>query len=483
MSDPSSLPPSHEPGDALARRPIADPVTLPVIPTKAPRRYIDAPVGVSSEKKTKSKEAGVLRGLKDLQQLQKQTIAVLETVQGSLEDIHQVLRSPEATRGIEKQKNAATLLTKGFAHEAIEQATGAVELLPANPDAHLLLALSLAADQQFEPALATARKGLALIDRRHHPLAIEAGLLHAIASLGSAAEAVERWTTIIDSLPLPVLLEQLPLITACFPSHAAKLDPLLATRITRSRLHSRNSGGGKLETGGGRKSILDTKPAQIPPSALLAGIDAAFQAQLSLTHRAILVLVVQRLNAQRDLADVLRFITECIVPLGERKLKSASTLARTCVKRLHRYHADAPTLHRAMTKLQLAGTHTATRRIATLLTHWRTVTLQVTRARRTFTAATTLLLAGITLATYILLAPHPQYLQLPTLGPVTPLHLSLALIAIGTLLGFWCLLGNPIPIQLPNARPPLTKSELRFLRSATLRQALRSVPRSRSTSI
>ena len=478
MSDPSSSPPPHEPGDALARRPVADPITLPSIPAKAPRRYIDAPVGVSSEKKIKSKEAGVLRGLKDLQQLQKQTIAVLETVQGSLEDIHQVLRSPEATRGIEKQKNAATLLTKGFAHEAVEQATGAVELLPANPDAHLLLALSLAADQQFESALATARKGLALIDRRHHPLAIEAGLLHAIASLGSAAEAVERWATIIDSLPLPVLLEQLPLITACFPANSAKLDPLLATRITRSRLQQNQKS--KIEN---RKSILDTKPSQIPPSALLTGIDAAFQAHLSLTHRAILVLVVQRLNAQRDPSDVLRFITECIVPLGERKLKSASTLARTCVKRLHRYHADAPTLHRAMTKLQLAGTHTATRRIATLLTHWRTVTLQVTRARRTFTAATTLLLAGITLAAYILVAPHPQHLQLPTLGPVTPLHFSLALIAIGSLLGLWCLLGNPIPIQLPNARPPLTKSELRFLRSPTLRQALRSVPRSRSTSI
>src|ERR1043165_2256954 len=108
---------------------------------------------------------------------------------------------------MEKQQNAATLLSKGFAREAVEQAQGAVALLPANPESHLLLSLSLAADQQFEIALATARKGLALFDRRFHPLAIEAGLLHALAALGCGSEAVERWEVIIDALPLPVLFE------------------------------------------------------------------------------------------------------------------------------------------------------------------------------------------------------------------------------------------------------------------------------------
>src|SRR5262245_9385304 len=90
-------------------------------------RYVDAqatpvvPPAMGGAGSGKKREGDVLRGIKDLQQLQKQTIAVLEALKGSLEDIGQVLRSPEATRGMEKQQNAAMLLAKGFAREAVEQ--------------------------------------------------------------------------------------------------------------------------------------------------------------------------------------------------------------------------------------------------------------------------------------------------------------------------------------------------------------------------
>ena len=79
----------------------------------SPLRYVDAAAAKKDERAAR-KESGVLRGIKDLQQLQKQTLAVLESVKANLEDIQQVLRSPEATRGLEKQQNAATLLSKGF---------------------------------------------------------------------------------------------------------------------------------------------------------------------------------------------------------------------------------------------------------------------------------------------------------------------------------------------------------------------------------
>ncbi len=104
--------------------------TLPAITNEHALRFIDATAAsapASPRALGRKKESGgaVLRGIKDLQQLQKQTIAVLESVKGALDEIHQVLRSPEATRGMEKQQNAAMLLSKGFARDAVEQALGA----------------------------------------------------------------------------------------------------------------------------------------------------------------------------------------------------------------------------------------------------------------------------------------------------------------------------------------------------------------------
>ncbi len=198
-------------------------------------RYVEVPE--KNDKRPARKEAGVLRGIKDLQQLQKQTLAVLEALKANLDDISQVLRSPEATRGW-KNRRTRRHCYRRVSRDAVEQSLGAVALLPANPEAHLLLSLSLAADQQFENSLGAARKGLALFDRRSHPLAIEAGLLHALAALGCGAEAVERWTTIIDALPIPVLLEHLGRICACFPSDAPEghLDEVITRRLTRETL-------------------------------------------------------------------------------------------------------------------------------------------------------------------------------------------------------------------------------------------------------
>ena len=357
-------------------------------------RYVDGSKGKGNQKGN-----GVLRGIKDLQQLQRQTIAVLEAVKANLEDIHQVLRSPEATRGLEKQQNAATLLAKGFARDAVEQANGAVGLLPANPEAHLLLALSLAADQQFDGSLAAARKGLALFDRRTHPLAIEAGLLHALAALGCGAEAAERWAVIIEGLPVPVLLEHLGRIAACFPAEApeGQLDEWVTARLGR---------GPEVEVRGGRRSrsgVIETRPGEIPASMLFVGLEAAHEAKMGEAHRAILGMVGQRLKETRDATDILRFLTECVVPLGNTDLtRSTNALGRAAVKRLLKLQADAGMLFRAMEKLHMAGARDGTRELARLLEHWRKGGAKLASARRMLMLAVALLVGGVGLLAYVL---------------------------------------------------------------------------------
>jgi hypothetical protein len=466
-------PDAAEPSELLARLPANASPILPINlePARTFAFSASPPRPGAPEPAPKTPTDKVLRSLKDLQQLQKQTIVVLEAVQGSLEDIHQVLRSPEATRGHEKQKNAATLLAKGFPREAVDQAAGAVVLLPANPEAHLLLALSLAADQQFDASLAATRKGLALMDRRVHPLAVEAGLLHALASLGCAAEAVERWSLIIDALPLPVLLEQTGRIAACFPhtqpdagdSTAGKLlDTLLSARLQQAKTEHRQ-----------RKSdnLRNTAPAEIPPAALFAGLDAC--ESLPLTHRAILGQIAHRLAATASPADILKFLTECIIPLAERGLsRSATSLAKASIKRLLRFHADAPTLYRAMTKLQLASAAGPARDLAKLLLHWRKVGQKAARAKRALVAASAFFLAGIALLAVVLFRGPAQSPAALFAGP--------AFIALAILASLLALFTPARKILLPDNRPPLTPEELHFLRPAAIRHALRSAARSRS---
>ena len=441
-----------------------------------PLRYIGTQG--DEEKKAARKESGVLRGIKDLQQLQKQTIAVLESVKANLEDIQQVLRSPEATRGLEKQQNAATLLSKGFARDAVEQALGAVALLPANPEAHLLLSLSLAADQQFDASLGAARKGLALFDRRTHPLAIEAGLLHALAALGCGAEAVERWAVIIDALPIPVLLEHIGRVAACFPADApvGQLDEMLTARLTREPEPQQDSGR--------RGRSIETRPGEIPATALFAGLDASHYARLATTHRAILAQVARRLNDTKDSTDILRFLTECVIPLGNMDLdRSASALGRASVKRLLRCHADAMALHRAMTKLEMAGAMGPAAEIATLLRHWWRAGSRVARARRMLILATGLFAGGVAMLAYVLFAMdviHGKQVMM-TIGRwrVEALWVGPGFIGLGSLLGIFALMGRTWSVALPEGRPRLSVEELRFIRSAGVKQSVRAVLRAR----
>src|SRR4051812_44771866 len=100
MTNPAqSFPDPPATGDSLARRPELPPAPLArqnqtAITPDTPLRYIEAPAESKPSTNTARNSAGgaVLRGLKDLQQLQKQTILVLESLKSSLDDIHQVLR-------------------------------------------------------------------------------------------------------------------------------------------------------------------------------------------------------------------------------------------------------------------------------------------------------------------------------------------------------------------------------------------------------
>jgi hypothetical protein len=457
-------------------------------------RFVDVPATAPapapiSPKKDRVRGTAVLRGLKELQQLQKQTIAVLEAVKSSLDDIQQVLRSPEATRGMEKQHNAATLLAKGFAREAVEQAQGAVALLPANPESHLLLALSLAADQQYDVALATARKGLLLFDRRSHPLAIEAGLLHALAALGCGAEAVERWGTIIDALPLPVLFDHMGRIASCFPTEAsgggeATLDDLINRRLARDEQNLRHaaceraaatrpgSSGGKIEL----------RPDEIPAPALFAGLDAARDFHLPNTHRAVLGQIARRLQLVRGPAgeggavggsesacgEVIKFLTECVVPLGHRNLQRVTdALGRAALRRLYHLQADAMMLHRAMAKLQMAGSTAAVREVSTLLRFWRKTGNKVVRARRALNLSLVLMFAGLGFLAYVLWGMGALAGQRPVITVlqyrVSALWIGPGVLAFGALVGVITLLGRTWEVPMPETRPPLRREELAYL--------------------
>jgi hypothetical protein len=490
---PSSLPLLLNANDLLPSAPLATDT----------HRFLDTPATPSTpvapapakKKAPTHGTAAVLRGIKDLQQLQQQTIAVLESVKGTLDDIGQVLRSPEATRGMEKQRNAAMLLAKGFVREALEQAQGAVALLPANPEAHLLLSLSLAANAEFEPSLATARKGLALVDRRQHPLAIECGLLHALASLGCAPEAIERWSAIIDALPLPVLFEQMARIASCFPTDgfgggAEVLDDLLNRRIARDeqeaasvRAQDRRDRSRLRDTSG----KIDLRPDEIPAPTLFAGLDAAHDFHLACTHRAILAQVARRLQLVKDPGDVVKFLSECVVPLANRGLdRSAGALARASVKRLLTLHADVMTLHRAMGKLELAGATVALKELATLLRGWRKARLLRARARRALAASLLLFAAGIGVLLYVLLAMNGGGLLAgkSTAVPVGSAAIDALWAGPGLVLlaGFAALpafaIGNRT-LPLPENRRLLTSEENAYLHSTDLRRSIRSALQSR----
>lgn len=458
-------------------------------------RFVDAitaaPAAPVPLKKTPPARGGeILRGLKELQHLQKQTIAVLEAVKTSLDDIQQVLRSPEATRGMEKQNNAVTLLSKGFAREAVEQAQGAVALLPANPESHLLLALSLAADQQYDVALAAARKGLALFDRRFHPLAIEAGLLHALAALGCGVEAITRWAKIIDAMPLPVLFDHLGRIAACFPTKASGageqvLDDMLGRRLARDEQDLRNAPDPRIPAirAGNASGKVALRPDEIPPAALFAGLDAAKTFHLPHTHRAILGQIARRLQLLRNAGggcdaggdttetaggNVIKFLTECVVPLGNRGLdRVTDALGRAALRRLYFLQADAMTLHRAMAKLEMAGSSAAVQEVSTLLRLWRKTGNKVVRARRALNVSALLMLGGLGILAYVLwgLGAIKGTLPIVTVAqyPVQAIWVGPAVLAVGALVGLIALMGRTWEVPMPANRSALTGEELAYL--------------------
>jgi hypothetical protein len=469
-------------------------------PSPADLRFVDVPLSDKSKptpplkKQPNTKGGAVLRGLKDMQQLQKQTIAVLEALKGSLDEIAQVLRSPEATRGMEKQQNAATLLAKGFARDAVEQAQGAAALLPANPEAHLLLALSLAADQQHEDALAATRKGIALFDRSVHPLAIEAGLLHALAALGCGAEAVDRWTTIIDGLPLPLLFDHMGRIASCFPAEINdggedRLDHLFNRRLARDAQDSAAQGHAPRR----RTGTIHIRPDEIPAPTLLVGLDAAHDFRLPNTHRAILGLIARRLQLVRPVdpgavtpegetgrgGEVIKFITECVIPLGNRGLeRTADSLGRGAVRRLYRLHADAMTLHRAMGKLEMAGSTSAVKELKTLLALWRKTGNKVVRAKCSLWISLILMATGLGVLAYVLwglgaLAGHVPLVTVQGYR-VPALWIGPGILVFGAFLGFLTLLRRTWEVPMLEGRAPLTRSELAYLNSSAVRPTLRS---------
>ena len=93
--------------------------------------------------------------------------------------------------------------------------------------------------------------------------------------------------------------------------------------------------------------------------------------------------------------DVIRFLTEFVVPLGNRGMeRAAASLAKRCGHCLIGRHADAMTLRRAMERFELAGCTTAAHDVAVLLNHWRVADTRQRRARRLLGTALLLMLGG-----------------------------------------------------------------------------------------
>jgi hypothetical protein len=443
---------SQKPADILS-----EPVMIDAIPSQdaadaALAKLNEQKLKLAGQSDKKDPHAAVVTGLRDLQQLQKQTIAVLEAVKGNLEDIRQVLRSPEATRGMEKQQNAAALLARGFAAESSAQARGAVELLPANPDAHLLLSLALAANQEFDDSLGAARKGLALFDRRQHPLAIEAGLLHAIAALGHGAEAAQRWGEIIEGLPLAVLLDHIGRIAVCYPSAAPEdqLDKTLARKILS----------------------CDEREGKISAALFLSGLDATTQHRLARSHRVIMIKIAGLSKSLAEPAEILRYLGDYVVPLAEREHgKTASALSKRAVKKLLAVHADAPTLYRALLKIELASARKPSRYLARLLAHWRSVGVRLRTRRTTLMFSMFFLLIGAGLFAN-------TALKLQILPPAfDPIYIPFAVLGVGVAIALSTLFQRSLTIDLPHDRPNLSRSEIQFLRTREVKETLKRILR------
>jgi hypothetical protein len=218
-------------------------------------------------------------------------------------------------------------------------------------------------------------------------------------------------------------------------------------------------------------------------------LDAAHDFHLSCAHRAILAQIARRLQAVKEAGDVVKFLAECVVPLANRGLdRSAGALARASVKRLLKHRADAMTLHRAMGKLELAGTAVALKEIATLLYTWRRTLKAQARRQRSLVAAAALVLAGIGALLYVLfvmngggmLAGKTTTLTLGAAGRgIEALWAGPALLMLAGFSILPALATGRRKWRLPQGRGPITSEEKACLHSSTVRHSIRQALRSR----
>ena len=313
-----------------------------------------------------------------------------------------------------------------------------------------------------------------------HPLAIEAGLLHALAAMGCGAEAVERWGAIVEDLPLGILFENLCRISACFPADApeGQLDELVNRRLAREEQEAEAAKDERPRRGG------VVKKEEVAAAVLFTGLDAAQQAKLMITHRAMLGQVAHRFQGLEDPSDLLRFLTEYVVPLANRGLeRSAQALGRAATKRLLVAHADAMVLHRAMQKLQMAGDQDVVHDVATLLTHWRQSCTRVNRARHGLQMAVVMIVGGGCGLAYVLwpmgvLAGKTAEFEL--LGQTWKWEwVGPAIMVAGAVLGLAALMGRTWNVMLPYGRRALTREELAYLRQPEVKANVRGAMKGR----
>jgi hypothetical protein len=292
---------------------------------------------------------------------------------------------------------------------------------------------------------------------------------------------VERWAAIIDGLPLPVLFDHMARIASCFPTEASgggdeALDELFNRRLARDEQNLRTSARERAAAtrAGGDGGKIDLRPDEIPAPALFAGLDAARDFHLSNTHRAILGQIARRLQLVRSAAgadspgEVIKFLTECVVPLGNRNLERVTdALGRAALRRLYFLHADAMTLHRAMAKLEMAGSTGAVREVSNLLRFWRKTGNKVVRAKRSLNLSLLLMLAGLGILCYVLWGVGAIVGRFPTMVvaqyPLPAIWIGPAVLGLGALLGGVTLLGRTWEVPMPANRPPLSREELAYL--------------------
>jgi hypothetical protein len=212
-----------------------------------------------------------------------------------------------------------------------------------------------------------------------------------------------------------------------------------------------------------RHRLIDTLPMEIPASCLITALDASGEANLRKTRRAILRQIAYRLRDITSANEMVRFLTDCLVPLGNRGLDRATmSLARSAIRRMLQLHADAPTLHRAMVKLQMAGADTAAAEIANLLWRWRNAGNCAMRAKGVLIAGGVSFVMGVVMLVCVLSGVAGGLVVW-----------SAVLLGIGVLLGLLAGIISASDMSLPGNRGPLTADEIRFLRPMAMRMSLR----------